>query len=553
MAKFKILIADNKLAYREGLRDLLSAQYDIVMAIDPEDAELKLRDQFVHLAIVDLRLREDSMEVDKSGLELCEKMSEFVPRILITAFPNQWEIVRTALHTPSNRRHPIAADLFSKLVHSSEQLRDKVRDLLAREYDIPCTRRIAVLTSGGDSPGMNMAISSITRFAMNRNVEVIGIEDGYEGLLKGRAYKLKWPYVSRTLVQRGTFLKTSRPKSFKEPEVRRAARDFLVKHHISALVVIGGDGSMRGAEALSQDFRRENLAMQTIGIPGTIDNDLFGTDMSLGAASAVNGVIEEMSSMIEIAVGLRRIFVVEVMGAKAGYLALEAAVAFGADAVLIPEKLVVATEAESNNGMGDSWEEGVNYEESKAKLDKELGQVSKHLERVFSSDKQYAFVIVAEGIHKSTEKAVEKQGGPTAQHPYLNADYVVKHLEELVLADWGGVYELDVRKQVLGYPVRGARPCRFDLWLGASLGRAAVERLLDQEKTEIMVGWDETRGIIETTFSDVVKHTNRTPAGLWAARAKWQQLWDLHKSLAHNLPQEEEVTVEFWSFADGDE
>jgi 6-phosphofructokinase 1 len=288
-----------------------------------------------------------------------------------------------------------------------------------------------------------------------------------------------------------------------------------------------------------------------VAIPGTIDNDLYGTDMSLGVASAINGIIGELHNMVEIAVGLRRIFVIEVMGAKAGYLALEAAVAFGADGLLIPERIVVL-DPEADEGELESWQERVSYERTQRRLDDQLDQLSKHIQRVFAADKQYAFIIVAEGVHKATEKIVKKQGGPTEAKPYLDADYVVRKLEALILNDWGADYRLDIRKQSLGYPVRGALPCRFDLWLGAILGRAAVERLLD-EKTSIMVGYQYHGRIVETAYAEVIHESDKAPGEIWSERPRWRESFELFGSLAQNLPQAESETLEYWTFADDGE
>src|SRR5476649_402088 len=192
-------------------------------------------------------------------------------------------------------------------------------------------KRIAVVTSGGDSPGMNPAIRSVTRTGLNKGLEIFGIRNGYQGLLDDEIIPLDSHAVSGRIRDAGTFLGTSRCPEFKQEEVQRRALKIMEKRRIDGLVVIGGDGSLTGARALY------HYDLPVIGLPGTIDNDLFGTDMGIGVDTALNTIITLVDMIRATAASHRRCFVVEVMGRGSGYLALMATISTGSQVAVIPE------------------------------------------------------------------------------------------------------------------------------------------------------------------------------------------------------------------------
>jgi len=273
---------------------------------------------------------------------------------------------------------------------------------------------------------------------------------------------------------------------------------------------------MKGAQALAKDLAARGKTLQTVAIPGTIDNDLWGTDMSLGAASAANAMIEELRNMIRPAQALRRIFVVEVMGAYCGYLALQSALGIGADAVIIPEQVVEVSPVIDPTDS-TPWKDRIMLIETQQSILERLKEIAALLEAVFAAGKRFGFVVLAEGVKKSTGDLVD-------------GEYIQSNLVNMINR-WDNGSRPDVRAQVLGYPVRGVPPCRFDIWLGARLGAAAVQCLLDG-KTNVMVGWSEGKGIIETPFDEVVAKSNRPPKEIWNERSKWQELLELQEALA---------------------
>ncbi|MBR0035815.1 MAG: ATP-dependent 6-phosphofructokinase, partial [Synergistaceae bacterium] len=191
--------------------------------------------------------------------------------------------------------------------------------------------RIAVLTSGGDSPGMNAAVRAVARTCMFNDKECIGVMRGYEGLIEGDFVPLDRAAVGGIIHKGGTILRTARSERFRTPEGREEALEQMKKAGIDGLVVIGGDGSFHGAKAL------HDLGFPTIGIPGTIDNDITGTDETIGFDTAVNTALEAIMKLRDTASSHERLFVVEVMGRNAGFLALEVAVATGAEYAVVPE------------------------------------------------------------------------------------------------------------------------------------------------------------------------------------------------------------------------
>ena len=191
---------------------------------------------------------------------------------------------------------------------------------------------VGILTSGGDAPGMNAAIRAVTRAAIYNGLKVKGIYRGYKGLITGEIQEFKTQNVSNIIQLGGTILKTARCMEFKTPEGRQIAHETMVREGIDALVVIGGDGSLTGARLLAEEFD-----VPCIGLPGTIDNDLYGTDTTIGYDTALNTILDAVDKIRDTATSHERLFFVEVMGRDAGFLALNGAIAAGAEAAIIPE------------------------------------------------------------------------------------------------------------------------------------------------------------------------------------------------------------------------
>ncbi|EGQ2742846.1 6-phosphofructokinase, partial [Staphylococcus pseudintermedius] len=194
-------------------------------------------------------------------------------------------------------------------------------------------KKIAVLTSGGDSPGMNAAIRAVVRKALYHNIEVYGVYQGYQGLINDDIRKLELGSVGDIIQRGGTFLYSARCPEFKEKEVRQKGIENLRKRGIEGLVVIGGDGSYRGAQRISEECKE----IQTIGIPGTIDNDINGTDFTIGFDTALNTIIESVDKIRDTASSHARTFIIEVMGRDCGDLALWSGLAVGAETIILPE------------------------------------------------------------------------------------------------------------------------------------------------------------------------------------------------------------------------
>lgn len=515
MITTKILVVDNDPAYRESLvEDVLKPEgFVVFQASSPEEARHFLEDELIHLALVDIRLVNDDDPNDRSGLHLCEQMEPTVARIIVTGFPD-WQLVRDALK-PTRGRHRVA-DGFIYKPEGPEFVLAGIRQVLREEFEIIPTRRIAVLASGGDSPGTNAAIWAVVHIALGNDIEILGVQDGYRGLASEQIYKLTWSSVSDIMAQGGTILGTARFPEFKNRAVRQRAVDNIIRRQISGLIVIGGDGAMHGAQKLAEDLAAQGRNVPMVAIPTTIDNDLWGTDISLGATSVANAMIEELRNMIRPAQALQRIFVCETMGRYCGYLALQSALGIGADAVIIPEQVVEVT---SPHDPDDSmmWKNQVTVVGTEDSLRKKLEQIAVLLEAAFAAGKQYGFIVLAEGIGQLTSGR-------------LNGEYVRVYLEDRI-RHWSSCARPDVRAHVLGYPVRGVAPDRFDVWLGARLGSAAVQCLL-AGKTNVMVGWSEERGIIETSFDEVIAKSNCPPKEIWQDRPKWQELLELQEALA---------------------
>lgn len=279
-------------------------------------------------------------------------------------------------------------------------------------------KHIGVLTSGGDAPGMNAAIRSVVRSAIARRVEVSGIMRGYSGLLNDDIQPLSHRSVSNIINRGGTILKTSRSPEFMTKEGQKRAVEVLQRRGIEGLVVIGGDGSYRGALVLSKDW-----GIPCIGIPGTIDNDLNGTDRTLGSDTAVETALDAIDKIKDTVNSMERIFVVELMGRHCGYLALKAALAGGAEQVLIPE----------------------------VKFD--IADVCREITEGYIRGKASWIIVVAEGAAKAADLA--------------------KKITEMT--------DLETRVVVLGHIQRGGCPTVEDRVLGSLFGAAAVDLLIKGE------------------------------------------------------------------------
>ncbi len=289
-------------------------------------------------------------------------------------------------------------------------------------------KTIAVLTSGGDAPGMNAAIRSVVRSASYYKLECVGVYRGFQGLIEGDFIKMTARDAHHLIQKGGTVLKTARSKEFRTIEGRKKAHKNLIKNEIDALVIIGGDGSFTGGMIFNKEFD-----FPVIGIPGTIDNDIFGTDYTIGYDTALNTAVEAIDKIRDTASSHNRLFFVEVMGRDAGFIALNAGIGAGAEEILIPEE-----------DMG-------------------LERLLITLEKSRRSGKTSSLVVVAEG-------------DKTGKNVFELASYVEENLPQY-----------DVRVSILGHMQRGGAPSCFDRVLASRMGAKAVELLLDN-KTNLMVG-----------------------------------------------------------------
>lgn len=289
-------------------------------------------------------------------------------------------------------------------------------------------KKIGVLTSGGDSPGMNAAIRSVVRTCAYHKIGCVGIYRGYQGMIEGDFKEMGARSVNNIVNKGGTILKSARSKDFRTEHGRITAHKHLVAANVDALVIIGGDGSFTGAEAFSKEFN-----FPVIGIPGTIDNDIFGTSHTLGYDTALNTVVEAIDKIRDTASSHNRLFFVEVMGRDAGHIALNAGIGAGAEEILIPEE------------------------------DLGLDRLLESLKKSKASGKSSSIVVIAEG---------DKIG----KNVFELKDYVEANLPEY-----------DVRVSVLGHMQRGGSPSCFDRVLASRFGVKAVEALLEG-KSNFMVG-----------------------------------------------------------------
>ncbi|MBD3414147.1 MAG: 6-phosphofructokinase [Candidatus Aminicenantes bacterium] len=290
--------------------------------------------------------------------------------------------------------------------------------------------KIAILTSGGDSPGMNSAIRSVVRCALSKEVSVVGVSHGYQGLIEKRFCDLGRRDVSNIITRGGTFLKTARSKEFYSKKGRKKAHQNMSEKGIDGLVVIGGDGTFKGALVFHQEFD-----FSVTGIPATIDNDIAGTQETLGFDTALNTAMDAIDKIRDTAYSMDRIFLVEVMGRKSGAIAVHSALAGGAEDLLIPE------------------------------MEQSVSSVLKKVQQGREAGKKSWIIIVAEGSGKTLTLAQELR----------------EHID-------------DVRVTVIGHVQRGGSPSAFDRILGARMGSAAVQSLL-QGKKHHAVGWFNDRPV----------------------------------------------------------
>ncbi|HVW14401.1 MAG TPA: 6-phosphofructokinase [Mucilaginibacter sp.] len=304
-------------------------------------------------------------------------------------------------------------------------------------------KNIGLFTSGGDAPGMNAAIRAVVRTALFHNVNIIGIKRGFEGMINGEFSPMDRRSVSNIIQRGGTILKTARSEQFRHAEGRRKAYEQLTSHNVDALIAIGGDGTFRGTKTFGDEYD-----MPIIGLPGTIDNDLTGTDFTLGYDTAINTVINAVDKIRDTAESHDRLFIVEVMGKDSGMIAVRTGIAAGAETILIPE--------------------------SKSSLPKLFDRIENG-----RKDKTSRIVIVAEGEGE--------EGG---------AFEVGRRVKEKFP-------HLDTRVSILGHIQRGGKPTCMDRVVASRLGVAAVEGLLEG-KRGVMAGLVEDE-IVYTPFENAVK------------------------------------------------
>lgn len=288
-------------------------------------------------------------------------------------------------------------------------------------------KSLGVLTSGGDAPGMNAAIRAVTRAGIFNNIRVYGIYRGYKGLISDEIVEFKTNSVSNIIQQGGTILKTARSKEFMTSEGRAMAYENMKKHGIEALVVIGGDGSLTGANTFANEYN-----IPIVGLPGTIDNDLNGTDTTIGYDTALNTIMQSVDKIRDTANSHERLFFIEVMGRKCGYLALNSAIASGAEAAIIPEISM------AKDQLGELIEQG------------------------FRKSKNSSMVLVTES---------EVTGGAIKLAERVKKEYP----------------QYDVRVSILGHLQRGGSPSAQDRILASRMGVAAIEALLENQRN-VMIG-----------------------------------------------------------------
>lgn len=303
---------------------------------------------------------------------------------------------------------------------------------------------VGVLTSGGDAPGMNAAIRAVTRAAIFNGLEVMGIMRGYKGLITKEIIPFKSQSVSNIIQQGGTILKTARCPEFRDYEGREIAYNNMKEAGIDALVVIGGDGSLKGAGEFASEFN-----IPIVGLPGTIDNDLYGTDVTIGYDTALNTIMQSVDKIRDTATSHERLFFIEVMGREAGFLALNGAIASGAEAAIIPE------------------------------IAMEKDQLAELIQNGFRKSKSSSIVLVAES---------EVTGGAIGLAERVKIEYPL----------------YDVRVTILGHIQRGGSPTANDRILASRMGTAAIEALMEGQRN-VMIGIQNNE-IVNVPFHKAIKN-----------------------------------------------
>lgn len=305
-------------------------------------------------------------------------------------------------------------------------------------------KSVGVLTSGGDAPGMNAAIRAVVRGCIYHKLRVFGIKRGFQGLIDDDMEEMQSNSVSNIIQAGGTILKSARCKEFRTEDGRKKGFDNLQKRGIDAMIVIGGDGTFTGGRIFGEEFN-----YPVVGIPGTIDNDLYGTDYTIGYDTALNTVVEAVDKIRDTATAHSRLFFIEVMGRDAGFLALRGGIASGAEAVLVPE------------------------------VKTDYAQLDNFLKSGFKKNKTSSIVLVAEG--DEVGGAIKISEKVKKEHP-----------------------EYDVKVTILGHLQRGGSPTAFDRVSASLMGVSAVEALLDDQRN-IMVGLANGKKVY-TPFSEALKN-----------------------------------------------
>lgn len=310
---------------------------------------------------------------------------------------------------------------------------------------------MGILTSGGDAPGMNAAIRAVVRTAMANNAGVLGIANGYEGLLNGEFHSMGARDVGGILQRGGTILQTRRSERFKEAKGQREAIRKMNEAGMDGLIVIGGDGSLRGAHSLAEQ------GVKVVGIPASIDNDIWGSDMAIGVDTALNTIMGAVDKLRDTASSHSRAFLIETMGRNSGYLAVMAAIVCGAEIVLMPE--VPSTVDDVASAVEDAYRRGKNH----------------------------AIIMVAEGSN-------------------IHTTDLARMIDEM---DVG----FTTRVTILGHIQRGGSPTAFDRLLAARMGAKAVELLL-AGRTDVMVGL-KGMGVMEVPLEEVTTHARSATLGYY--------------------------------------
>lgn len=305
-------------------------------------------------------------------------------------------------------------------------------------------KRIGVFTSGGDAPGMNACIRAVVRGAVYHGIEVYGIRRGYSGMIAGDVYKMESHSVSNIVQRGGTILKSARSKEFITPEGRKKAYDNLMQLGIEGLVAIGGNGTFTGAMIFGNEY-----GIPTVGAPGTIDNDLYGTDYTIGFDTAVNTALDAIDRIRDTASSHDRIFFIEVMGRDSGYIAVQSGIAGGAELVMVPEVLTP------------------------------ISEVVETLKQGWSRSKSSSIIVVAEGDGEGSALEV--------------AEKIKNQVDE----------NADIRVTTLGHTQRGGPPSAYDRILASRLGLGALEGLLAGEKN-VMAGIINNE-LVYTPFEDTIR------------------------------------------------